>query len=430
MSLRAWRGWSAAVVAAVAALCLAAPWIAPPPDDLRPWLGALPPLSHSLAVPLVVRLEPGAPGPGGRRALFRFDDGEAPQYRCVLRRGRLAITGPDARPVARLAVPEGALVIGPRGIEGRAEAGELADGGPPPRWLTPAAPVRYLRLPAAGRLREALAEQDEAGRIVRLALDGEPLAAALEIPGDRVRALEIDGRTPRVFHLLGTDPQGRDLWARLLHGGRLSLAVGIVATLVALCIGSLYGAIAGWRGGRTDAMLVAGIDILDAVPFLFLVILLMTVVDRSLVVFFAALGCVQWLTTARIVRAQVLALAQREFILAARCLGLPERRILLRHLLPQCLGPILVFAALTVPAVIIEESFLSFIGLGVQHEGRPLDSWGALIHQGLQALGSDGGRAWLLLAPAAMLVLTLVALHDLAERARAALDPRLAGLVR
>ncbi|MCX8040241.1 MAG: ABC transporter permease [Planctomycetota bacterium] len=420
-------GWlSLAALALIVALCALAPWVAPEPDALRPWLGAQPPGTRSVAVPLVVRLAVGAPGPGGRRAVYEVDEGEERLYRCALRRGRLEIIGPDAQPVGELALPPTALIFGPGGCEGPAGPGVLRAGGAPPPWLHAAAPVRYVSIRDPGPLRSVVVEQDGAGRIARIVRDGQPLEA-LEIAGDRVRSLEIDGRARTTLHLLGTDPLGRDLWARTLYGGRLSLSVGVVATLVALVIGSLYGAIAGWRGGRTDALMVAGIDVLDAIPFLFVVILLMTVADRSLLLFFAALGCVQWLTTARIVRAQVLALAGREFILAARALGLPTWRIVLRHLLPNCLGPLLVFAALTVPAVIVEESFLSFIGLGVQHEGRPLDSWGALIQQGLQALGSDGSRSWLLLAPASMLAVALFALHDLAERARQRLDPRAAG---
>jgi oligopeptide transport system permease protein len=176
--------------------------------------------------------------------------------------------------------------------------------------------------------------------------------------------------------------------------------------------------------------MVAGINVLDAVPFLFLVILLMTLADRSLIVFFAALGCVQWLTTARIVRAQVLTLAASEFVLAARSAGLPGSRIVLRHLLPNCLGPVIVFAALTVPAVILEESFLSFIGLGVQQDGRPLDSWGALVHQGMQALGSGGERGWLLLVPALAMTGTLLALNLVGDGLRATLDPRLARMAK
>lgn len=418
-------------VAAMALACLLAPWIAPSPEELRPWLGAQPPLSRHPDVPLLTRLVPGQPGPHAGSVLeYDLSGGGERLYRCVLRRGALELRGPDARRLERLTVPADAVIVGPRGDEGRAPPGELVAGGTPPAWLNAAAPVRYLRIEGTEAVRRLRIEQDAAGRVAGIQRDGEPVSGELEIRGERVLAVRSDGRALTAFHLLGTDLQGRDLWARTLHGGRLSLMVGLVATLVALVIGSLYGAIAGYRGGRTDAAMVAGINVLDAVPFLFLVILLMTLADRSLFVFFAALGCVQWLTTARIVRAQVLTLAAGEFVLAARAAGLPGPRIVLRHLLPNCLGPVVVFAALTVPAVIIEESFLSFIGLGVQHGGRPLDSWGALVHQGMQALGSGGERGWLLLVPALAMTGTLLALNLVGDGLRATLDPRLARMAR
>jgi len=243
--------------------------------------------------------------------------------------------------------------------------------------------------------------------------------------------VRADGRLRTVFHLLGTDLQGRDQWARTLHGGRISLLVGVVATAVSLIIGVLYGALAGWRGGRVDVAMVGAINVLDALPFLFLVILLMTLVGSNIYVLFAALGAVQWLTTARIVRAQVMSLASADFIAAARCAGLPPWRIVVRHLVPSCLGPVIVFAALTVPAVILEESFLAFIGLQVQtSDGLALDSWGALVAQGMAALGTDGARSWLLLVPAGMMTATLLALNLVGDGLRAALDPRLARMAR
>lgn len=429
-----WALGGLAVVALVVGLCALAPWIAPHPEELRPWIGAQPPLSTHPAVGLSERLaigEAGGPAPGARVVELRVSSGQDRLYRLALRSGALEIRGPDARRLPRLEVPEGAVVVGPRGDEGTAPAGELIAGAPAaPGILGPDRPVRYLRLAAPSPDALWRAERGEDGRVVRLLRDGAPVDGPAEIPGWRVRELRADGVPATSFHLLGTDQQGRDLWARCLHGGRLSLMVGVVATAVSLLIGVLYGAIAGYRGGRTDAAMVAGINILDAVPFLFLVILLMTVADRSLIVFFAALGAVQWLTTARIVRAQVLSLAASEMVLAARAAGLPGTRIVLAHVVPNCLGPVLVFAALTVPAVILEESFLSFIGLGVQQDGRPLDSWGALVAQGMAALGSGGERAWLLIAPATMMTGTLLALNLVGDGLRAALDPRLARLAR
>ncbi len=414
--------------------CLLAPWIAPSPEELRPWLGAQPPLSRHPAVTLVERFVPGersALAAGARQLELQLATGAERLYRCALRRGALEIRGPDARLLDHLDVPVGAVVIGPQGVERTAQAGALHAGGDAPRWLVDAAkPVRYLRLSDPGALQTWVIACDGDGTVTSITRDGEPVSGEVELRGERVQSLRADGHERTAFHLLGTDQQGRDLWARTLYGGRLSLLVGLVATAVSLCIGVLYGAVAGYRGGRTDAAMVAGINILDAVPFLFLVILLMTTFDRNLITFFAALGAVQWLTTARIVRAQVLALAGGDMVLAARASGLPPWRILLRHLVPNCLGPILVFAALTVPAVILEESFLSFIGLGVQQDGRPLDSWGSLVAQGMAALGSDGGQAWLLAVPALAMTGTLLALNLVGDGLRAALDPRLARMAR
>jgi oligopeptide transport system permease protein len=290
-------------------------------------------------------------------------------------------------------------------------------GAPAPAWLVDAsAPVRYLTLaqPTAQHVWQVTVAE---GRIT----GGD---APARLRGDQVQAIVVDGVPRTRLHLCGTDLQGRDLWARTLHGGRISLLVGLVATLVSLVIGVVYGAIAGYRGGRTDALMMGGVDVLSAMPFLFLVVLLMTLVGNNLFVLFAALGAVQWLTTARIVRAQVLSLAAGEFIAAARTAGLPAHRIVLRHLIPNCLGPIIVFGTLTVPAVILEESFLSFIGLGVLHDGQPLDSWGALVAQGMAALGAQGERAWLLLVPAMMMTLTLLGLNLAGDGLRDALDPR------
>lgn len=428
-----WAVAGLGVVAAMALLCLLAPLIAPPPEELRPWLGALPPLAGHPDVPLLSRFAPGeATGPAPAARVLEFDVAEGGDrlYRCVLRRGGLEIRGPDARRLERLEVPAGTAIVGPRGDEGFAAIGTLAAGQTPPPWLDAVRPVRYLRVAGHGATVAWRIERDATGATTRILRDGQAVAGEAEIRGERVLAVRADGRELRAFHFLGTDQQGRDLWSRTLHGGRLSLSVGLVATLVSLVIGSLYGAVAGFRGGRVDAAMVAGINVLDAVPFLFLVILLMTLADRSLIVFFAALGCVQWLTTARIVRAQVLTLAAGEFVLAARAAGLPPGRIVVRHLLPNCLGPVVVFAALTVPAVILEESFLSFIGLGVQQDGRPLDSWGALVAQGMQALGGGGERAWLLLVPALAMTGTLLALNLVGDGLRAALDPRLARMAK
>lgn len=412
------------LVGVVALACVAAPLIAPDPTAMRPWVGAVGPLSRVPDVPAELDLAPGRAAPLGAHARIELevDPADGPLWRLALRRGVLEIRAPDARLAEGLDVPAGSIVLGPQGPERPAPAGRLAAGAAPPAGLLDARnPVRYLRLPGSAP-RTVIATVAD-GRIT--GLDGAAL-----VRGDSVRRVVVDGRERSRLHLLGTDLQGRDLWARTLHGGRISLLVGLVATLVALCIGVLYGAIAGWRGGRTDATMLGAINVLDALPFLFLVILLMTLVGNNLYTLFAALGAVQWLTTARIVRAQVLSLAGGDMVAAARCLGLPAHRILLRHLVPSCVGPVIVFAALTVPAVIMEESFLAFIGLQVQHDGLALDSWGALVAQGMSALGSGGGRAWLLLVPAAVMTATLLALNLVGDGLRAALDPRLARMAR
>jgi oligopeptide transport system permease protein len=218
-------------------------------------------------------------------------------------------------------------------------------------------------------------------------------------------------------HWFGTDGAGRDLLARTLVGARVSLTVGIVATTVSVLVGVPWGAIAGYAGGRVDTFMMRCVDALYALPFLFLVILLVVVFGRHITLVFAALGLVSWLDIARITRGQVLALKERPFIELARAGGVPGRRILLRHLLPNVAGPVVVYATLTVPGVILAESFISFLGLGVQ---EPLTSFGALIAEG--ALEMEHAP-WMLLFPAAFLAATLLAFNRLGDALRERLDP-------
>ena len=230
--------------------------------------------------------------------------------------------------------------------------------------------------------------------------------------------LALGAAPPSAAHLLGTDKLGRDQLARLFFGGRVSLLVGLAATSVSLTIGVLWGSIAGYAGGRLDAVMMRIVDILYALPFTIFVILLMTVFGRNFILLFVAIGAVEWLTMARIVRGQVLALKRQEFIEAAVALGLRKHRIILRHLIPNVLGPVAVYTTLTIPAVMLLEAFLSFLGLGVQ---PPMASWGLLIKEGAEMMEE---APWLLLYPAALFTLTLFSLNFLGDGLRDALDVR------
>jgi oligopeptide transport system permease protein len=229
-------------------------------------------------------------------------------------------------------------------------------------------------------------------------------------------------QAPSWAHPFGTDLTGRDLFTRTLYGGRLSLAVGLVATLVSLLIGVTWGAVAGYKGGTADNVMMRVVDLLYSLPFMFFVILLVAYFGRHLVLLFLALGAVQWLTMSRIVRGQMLQLRGQEFVTAITALGASHRRIILRHLLPNLLGPIIVYATLTVPAVMLEEAFLSFLGLGVQ---PPNSSWGLLAAEGASAITAIHTAWWLILFPGVALGATLFALNFLGDGLRDALDPRL-----
>jgi oligopeptide transport system permease protein len=223
---------------------------------------------------------------------------------------------------------------------------------------------------------------------------------------------------PSGQHWLGTDQLGRDLLVRLFYGGRVSLGVGVAATFVALTIGVAYGAIAGFFGGKLDAVMMRTVDIMYSLPFPIFVILLMVFFGRNIVLLFVAIGAVEWLTMARIVRSQVMAVKKMEFIEAARSLGFGYQRIIFRHILPNILGPIIVYTTLTIPSVMLLEAFLSFLGLGVQ---PPMSSWGALIKDGAEKMEE---YPWLLEYPAAIFSLTLFSLNFLGDGLRDALDVR------
>jgi len=230
--------------------------------------------------------------------------------------------------------------------------------------------------------------------------------------------LSLGASGPSATHWLGTDMLGRDLLTRILYGGRISLMVGVCATAVAMIIGVLYGAAAGYAGGRLDAVMMRAVDIIYAFPFAIFVIILMVLFGRNIVLLFCAIGAVEWLTMARIVRGQVMALKKQEFIEAAVALGLTRRKIVLRHLVPNAIGPVIVYATLTVPNVMLLEAFLSFLGLGVQ---PPASSWGLLIKEGAESMEA---YPWLLMYPGLLLSGTLFSLNFIGDGLRDALDPR------
>ena len=226
----------------------------------------------------------------------------------------------------------------------------------------------------------------------------------------------IDGLTRK--HWLGTDALGRDLMTRIFKGGQVSLQVAMLATSVALVIGVLYGATAGYTGGRTDAVMMRAVDVLYALPFMIFVILLVTVLGDVPGLMYMAIGAVEWLTMARIVRSQVMGIARMEYVDAARSLGLTSRRIIVTHIVPNILGPVIVYATLTVPGVMLLEAGLSFLGLGIQ---PPASSWGTLIDNGAASMEE---YPWLLLYPALFFSITLLCVNFVGDGLRDALDVR------
>ncbi len=301
--------------------------------------------------------------------------------------------------------------------DGALDAAEL-DAAPRALTASAAAVLATLDKDRNGALSFA-----EARTLVDLFPIGEATAWLRRFDADsdgRLSASEFPGIPRPATFWAGTDSLGRDLTIRLVYGARVSLMVGLLATLVSLVIGLIWGAVAGWSGGRVDALMMRIVDVLYGLPFMFLVILLMVVFGRDIRLLYIAIGAMSWLTMARIVRGQVLALRNLDYVQAARAVGASTPAILFKHLLPNALGPILVYATLTVPETMLTESFLSFLGLGVQ---APFTSWGALANDGARA-GIMQTYPWLLLFPGTILTLTLFALNVVGEALRDVLDPR------
>jgi oligopeptide transport system permease protein len=267
-------------------------------------------------------------------------------------------------------------------------------------YLPPAKAGKLLSLVTLGEARNIIGRIDPNG-------DGELVKS------------EYKGLPAPETNVLGTDKLGRDLLTRLIFGARISLAVGFIATLVSFLIGVTWGATAGFFGGKVDNVMMRIVDIMYGLPFMFLVILLMVVFGQNIYLLFVALGAIQWLTMARIVRGQVISLKGQEFVEAARAIGTPNASIIFTHLIPNALGPIIVYATLTVPAVMLEEAFLSFLGLGIQ---APMTSWGALASEGRDFMAT---APWQIFYPGLALAVTLLSMNFLGDGLRDALDPQL-----
>ena len=231
--------------------------------------------------------------------------------------------------------------------------------------------------------------------------------------------LELGAQPPSGNFLLGTDTLGRDLFSRILYGARVSLLVGFVATGVALVIGVSWGIIAGYFGGRIDSIMMRIVDVLYGLPFIIFIILLMVIFGRNIWLLFAAIGAVEWLTMARIVRGQVLTIKNQEYVLAAQAMGVTNIQMFRKHIFPNILGPIAVYATLTIPQVMLLEAFLSFLGLGIQ---PPMSSWGTLIRYGVESMEE---YSWLLIYPGLTFTVTLFALNFFGDGLRDALDPKI-----
>ena len=306
------------------------------------------------------------------------------------------------------------LLFGRRAVRSLAAAdGERAAGG---RSLWRDARARFFRN------RAAVASLAILGLLVVFALLGDLFAAWSNEEIDWAmlgNVAEEGGPSLANGHYFGVDQLGRDLFARTVQGTRISLMVGILGALIAMVVGTLYGAVAGYFGGRLDGVTMRIVDVMMAIPYMFVLILFMVVFGRSILMLFVGIGLISWLDMARIARGQTLSIKNREFVEAAVAIGVRPGRIILRHIVPNLLGVVVVYATLLVPAMVIYESFISFLGLGVQ---EPDTSWGALINDGASQM--QYGTLWQLLFPLFFFVVTLFSLFFLGDGLRDALDPK------
>ena len=253
-----------------------------------------------------------------------------------------------------------------------------------------------------------------------LAVGLATIAVPVLSPHDyRTQKLPDQKQAPSSAYWHGTDGNGRDLMVRSYYGGRISFAVGLLATFVSVLIGVAYGSTAGFLGGKADTVMMRFVDVLYGLPHMFLVIIAMVVFGRTFLIVFVILGCFSWMTMSRIVRGQVLSLREKEFVEAARAMGVTTPAILLRHIIPNILGPVIVYATLTVPSVMLQESFLSFLGLGIS---EPQTSWGVLINEGAGALNPLRIYWWLVVFPGSQLAVTLFCLNSVGDGLRDAFD--------
>ncbi len=420
------------------------------PEEQQRWLGALPPLTEVLSLRNEMRFTVGerptesevpqacADALGDEEShelLFEVQDEAITPVRLVLdgdtvesidlRPPGRGVVRPDALDVEEqdfLRIPDTGERVAVARIAKRDAAPDVLRGGEGRR----VAVLELVRRSPEDRYRLTVGFSGD-GTVSAIDRAGTDAGPSLTLKPGYVVDVVLDGNPLRHTHILGTDQEGRDSLSRLIYGGRISLLVGLTATLVSLLVGVLYGAFSGYMGGRIDGMMMRIVDVLYAIPYLFLVILLLVAFGRSIIILFVALGLVQWLTMARIVRGQVLGLKEKEFVDAAVTVGAGWWQVLTRHLIPNTLGVVVVYTTLTVPQVILQESFLAFIGLTVEMDGRPLESWGALVNYGREALGANGEFWWLLLWPSIAMSVTLFSLNFLGDGLRDALDPQQRG---